>query len=156
MNIGWTLLGEMITFGLFVLFTMKYVWPPLVEAMRKRQQTIADGLAAAERGHKELEEAQIKVLAQLEDVRRQSEEVLLEAKKQAAQIIDEARQQGANEQKKQVQKAEAEIQQLLLEAKEGLRAEFSALTLLGCERVLGQSVNDAQSQSIINDIAEKL
>lgn len=156
MNIGWTLFGEMITFTFFVLFTMKLVWPRLILAMNKRQEIIANGLAASERGHKELEDARKKVLIQLEDVRKQSEEVLQEAKKQAAQIINDARKRGSEEQQKSVQKAESEIQQLLLEAREGLRAEFSSLALFGCEKVLGQSVNDAQSQAILNDIVEKL
>jgi ATP synthase F0 subunit b len=40
-----TILGQAIAFVLFVWFCMKYVWPPLMAAIEKRQKEIADGLA---------------------------------------------------------------------------------------------------------------
>ncbi|KZH94882.1 hypothetical protein AWG50_18895 [Escherichia coli] len=49
MNLNATILGQAIAFVLFVLFCMKYVWPPLMAAIEKRQKEIADGLASAER-----------------------------------------------------------------------------------------------------------
>ena len=55
MNLNATILGQAIAFVLFVLFCMKYVWPPLMAAIEKRQKEIADGLASAERAHKEYE-----------------------------------------------------------------------------------------------------
>ena len=49
MNINLTLIGQMIAFAAFVLFCMKYVWPPILAAMAERAEKIADGLAAADR-----------------------------------------------------------------------------------------------------------
>ena len=61
MEINITLLGQLITFSVFVWFTMRFVWPPILQIMREREQRIADGLAAAERGQQALELAQVKV-----------------------------------------------------------------------------------------------
>ena len=68
MNINATLLGQAIAFFFFVVFCMKYVWPPLIAAIEARQKEIADGLSSAERAKKDLKEA----------------------KHQAAEIIDQA------------------------------------------------------------------
>ena len=55
MNINATLLGQTIMFILFVWFCMKFVWPPIMQALSERKKQIADGLAAGERGKRELE-----------------------------------------------------------------------------------------------------
>ena len=47
MNINLTMLGQLIAFVMFVVFCMRYVWPPLTEMMRTRQKLIADGLENA-------------------------------------------------------------------------------------------------------------
>ena len=52
-----SLFGQAVTFAIFVWFTMRFVWPAIIEAMEKREHAIADGLAAAERGHHELQRA---------------------------------------------------------------------------------------------------
>ena len=59
MNINLTLIGQAISFAIFVWFCMKYVWPPITSALEKRKKTIADGLAAAEKGQQSLENAKV-------------------------------------------------------------------------------------------------
>ena len=91
MSINATLLGQMIVFGVLVWFTMKYIWPPLMNAMRERQKRISDGLAAAERGARELEEATDKAEATLKEAREQAQEVLSNAQKQANENVERSR-----------------------------------------------------------------
>ena len=55
MNINATLLGQMLVFVVLIWFSWKFIWPPLMKAVEDRQKKIADGLAAAERGQKELQ-----------------------------------------------------------------------------------------------------
>ncbi len=76
MSINATLIGQMITFALLVWFTMKYVWPPLMQAMEERQKRIAEGLAAADKGKEEMELAE-----------KRAKKLLKEAKDQAAEIV---------------------------------------------------------------------
>ena len=55
MSLNWTFIGQTITFIFFVWACWKFIWPPLINAMRERQQAIADGLSQAERAQKDLE-----------------------------------------------------------------------------------------------------
>ncbi len=50
MNINLTLLAQAVSFAILIWFTVKFVWPPLLNAVETRQKQIADGLAAGERG----------------------------------------------------------------------------------------------------------
>ena len=61
MDIGMTLLGQALSFALLILFTVKFIWPPLMAAIEERQQKIAEGLAAADRSKKDLAQAEEKV-----------------------------------------------------------------------------------------------
>ena len=50
MSFNLTLIAQAVAFALFIWFTVKFVWPPLLRAIETRQKVIADGLAEAERG----------------------------------------------------------------------------------------------------------
>ena len=69
MNFNATFIGQLIAFAVFVVFCMKYVWPPLMAAIEERQKKIADGLEASERAEKDLELAQAKATEQMKDAK---------------------------------------------------------------------------------------
>jgi F-type H+-transporting ATPase subunit b len=94
MNMNFTLIGQLIAFAVFVMFCMKYVWPPLMAAIEERQKIIADGLAASDRAEKDLELAQQKATAQLKEAKQQAAEIVEQAKKRANQLVDEETQRG--------------------------------------------------------------
>ncbi len=152
MNINATLLGELIAFVVFVLFCMKYVWPPIMGAIEDRQKKIADGLAASERGAKDLELAQQKATEQLKEAKAQAADIIEQAKKRANQIIDEETQRGHAEREKIIAQGHNEIEAERNRAKEELRKQVAALAVVGAERILGREI-DAAAQS---DIVEKL
>ena len=102
MNFNATLLGQMITFGLLVWFTMKYVWPPVIKAMRERQQRIADGLAAAEQGTRAQEEAETNAAETLKEAKQQAQEILRQAERRANEIVEESKTQAREEGAKQL------------------------------------------------------
>ncbi|GAA0860266.1 F0F1 ATP synthase subunit B [Aliiglaciecola litoralis] len=151
-NINFTLIGQLIAFTVFVLFCMKYVWPPLMEAIEKRQKEIADGLANAERGQKELELAQDKATEQLRDAKTQAAEIIEQAKKRATQIVDEETQRGHAEREKIIASGHTEIEAERNRVKEDLRKQVAALAVAGAEKILAREI-DAAAQS---DIVEKL
>jgi len=91
MNFNATLIGQSITFVLFVWFCMKFVWPPIMNALEARKKQIADGLAAADRGKHELELAAKKAGDNMRDAKAQAAEVLAQAEKRAAQMVEEAK-----------------------------------------------------------------
>lgn len=152
MNIGITLLGQMITFALFVWFTMKYVWPPLTKALAERQKRIAEGLAAAERGVHELKLAQDKAAKQLREAKAQAALIVEQANKRAGQIIDEAKAQAREEGQHLFHLAKADIAQELQSAKQQLRGQIASIAVVGAERILGRHIDEALN----NDLLEKL
>ena len=156
MNINATLIGQSIAFALFVWFCMKYVWPPLMQALSDRQKTIADGLAAAETAEKDLERARDKAGVQLREARAQAQEIIDQANKRATQIVDEAKEQAREEGARLKLAAEAEIEQEANRAREALRSQVAALAVAGAERVLGEQLNEAANSRLVDDLAAQL
>lgn len=152
MNINATLIGQLIAFAVFVLFCMKYVWPPLMAAIEERQKKIADGLAASERAEKDLQIAQEKATEQLREAKHQAAEIIEQAKKRAAQIVEQETERAHEERKKIVAAGQAEIEAERNRAKEELRQQVAALAIAGAEKILARQI-DAAAQS---DIVEKL
>jgi len=133
-NFNATLIGQMITFGLLVLFTMKYVWPPIMQAMQDRQKKIADGLASAERGVREQELAQAKAAQTLKEAKQQSAEIVAQAHKRANEIIEQSKQDARTEGDRQLAAAKAEIEQEVNRAREQLRHQVVSLAVTGQSR----------------------
>jgi F-type H+-transporting ATPase subunit b len=142
----------MLTFAIFVWFCMKYVWPPLMANIEERQKKIADGLAAADKGEKDLELAQKEINKQLKEAKAQAADIVEQAKKRASQIIDEETQRGQDEREKIIAQGVSEVAAERNRAKEDLRKQVAALAVAGAERILAREI-DAAAQS---DIVEKL
>jgi len=155
-NINLTLLGQMITFLLFVWFTKQFVWPPIIKALKERQAKIADGLAAAERGHLELAQAQEKIDLEFKQSKESAAQIILEAKKQADKIVDKARSQAREEGHKIIEQAHLEVEHMVGEAKEGLRKQVAAIVLVGVEKVLGQSVDANAHVEMLNNLSKQI
>jgi len=128
-NINATLIGQSVAFLIFVLFCMKYVWPPVITALQERQKKIADGLDAANRAARDLELAQEKAGQQLREAKAQAAEIIEQSKKRAAQLVEEAREQARVEADRVKAQALAEIEQELNSAKDALRAQVGALAV---------------------------
>jgi len=156
MNINLTLIGQSITFFVFVWFCYAYVWPPLVNALAERKKQIADGLAAAERGQHEQELAEKKAAEHLKEAKSQAADILAQAQKRAAEIVDEAKQDARTEAERIKAGAEAEIEQEVNRAREHLRKEVVSLAIAGAEKVLKREVDAAAHASALDDLAAQL
>lgn len=156
MNINWTLVGQMIFFVIFVLFCMKYVWPPITNAMAERAKKIADGLAAADRADKDLELAKEKAAADLKEAKLQAAEIIEQAKKRADQMVEEAKGKAKEEADRVLASAEAEVEQQIAQAKETLRAQVSVLAIAGAEKILESSVDAKAHGDMLDKLAAQL
>lgn len=156
MNMNLTVLGQLIAFGIFVYFCLKFVWPPLVAAMNERQAKIADGLDAANRAARDLELAQDKAMTQMREGKEKAAEIIEQANKRANQIIDEAKEQARAEGDRLVAAAQAEIEQEVNRAKEELRKQVSELAVLGAGKILGKSVDASAHGDLLNQLADEL
>jgi F-type H+-transporting ATPase subunit b len=155
-NINLTLIGQSITFLVFVWFCWKYVWPALIGVMAEREKKIADGLQAAERADKDLELAQKKATDQLKEAKAQAATIVEQANKRAAQIVEEAKEQARAEGDRLKAAAQSEIVQETNRAKEVLRAQVATLALAGATKVLGTSVDEAKHADLLNQLAQEL
>ena len=97
MNINFTLFSQAMAFAIFIWFTVKFVWPPLMRAIENRQKTIADGLAAGERGKHELELASHRSADVVRDAKQRAADIIAQAEKRAAEIVEEAKSSAKDE-----------------------------------------------------------
>jgi F-type H+-transporting ATPase subunit b len=155
-NLNATLLGELIAFAVFVLFCMKYVWPPLIGAIEARQQKIAEGLAASDRAEQDLRLAQDKVKQQLAEAKTQASALIDQAKKREAQIIEEAAVKAQAEREKILAQAKAEIESERIKAREELRKQVAALAVAGAEKILQRSIDEAAHSDILEKLVAEL
>lgn len=156
MNINATLIGELIAFVVFVIFCMKFVWPPIMAAIEDRQKTIADGLAASERAAKDLELAQDNAKVQLKEAKAQAAEIVDAAKKRETQLIDEAAGKAQAERDKIIASGHAEIESERNRAKEELRKQVAVLAIAGAEKILERSIDAATHSDILDKLVAEL
>ena len=151
-----TLIGNLIAFTVFVMFCMKYVWPPIIGAIEARQKKIADGLAASEEGEKALEVAQVEVDAQLKDAKSQAADIIEQAKKRGSIIVDEETQRGQSEREKIIAQGHSEIEAERNRTKEELRKQVAALAVAGAEKILGREIDAAAQSDIVAKLVAEL
>ncbi|MCD9465196.1 F0F1 ATP synthase subunit B [Photobacterium phosphoreum] len=156
MNMNATLLGQAIAFFLFVVFCMKYVWPPIMEAIEERQKKIADGLAAADRAAKDLNLAQANASDQLKEAKRAASELIEQANKRKAQIVDDAKIEAQAEREKILAQGMAEIEAECNRARDELRKQVATLAVIGAEKIIGRSIDMEAQTDILNKLTAEL
>jgi F-type H+-transporting ATPase subunit b len=155
-NINLTLIGQMVAFVCFVLFCMKYVWPPIINAMAEREKKIADGLAAADRANHDLELAKEKAVERLKEAKEEAAGIIDSANRRANQIVEEAKSTARVEADRVKAAAQAEIEQDINRAREQLRGQVAALSLAGAEKVLGAAIDREAHSELVDKLATEL
>jgi len=155
-DINSTLLVQTVTFIVFAIFTMKFVWPPLLRAIDERREKIADGLAAAERGQHDIELAQKKATDILRDAREQANEIVEKANKRHAEIVDAAAGDARKEAERIIHGAKAEVTQQVEQAKAALRSQVATLAVAGAEKILQRSVDASVQSDLVSKLAQEL
>lgn len=156
MNINATLLGQAISFALFVWFCIKFVWPPLMNAIEERQKKIADGLADAGRAAKDLELAQIKATEQLKEAKVTANEIIEQANKRKAQIVEEAKVEAQTERAKIIAQGQAEIENERNRVKDDLRKQVALLAIAGAEKILERTIDPEAHSDIVNKLVAEI
>ena len=156
MNLNATLIAQLIVFGILVWFTMKFVWPPIAKALDERADKIAEGLASAERGKSDFEQAEKKVAELLTEGRSQVAEMVANAEKRAAQIVEEAKEAASVEAARITAQAKADVEQETNRAREALREQVAALAVKGAESILRREVDVAQHIQMLSTLKQEL
>jgi F-type H+-transporting ATPase subunit b len=156
MDFNLTLIGQTIAMIVFVWFSMKFIWPVLMNVIEERRKVIADGIAAGEKGQKALAEAQSSSEAILADARQKAIQVTDLASKRGNDLVNEAKQTAVAEGQRLVTQARAEIENEKNRARDGLRQEVSALALAGARQVLGREVDPKAHAQLLEELAAEL
>lgn len=156
MNLNATLIFQSIAFLLFVAFTWKYVWPPILKAMNDRQARIADGLAAAEKGARALQDASTKSEEALHAARAQAQDILAGANKQASQIVEQAKGTAQVEAERIVAKAQDDVAREVAHAREALRKQVGELAVAGAAKILKREIDARAHADVLDELAAKI
>lgn len=156
MNFNLTLIAQAITFAILILVIVKFVWPPLLQAIESRQKEIADGLAAAQEGRSALDVAAKKSEVTLNEAKQKASEIVGQAEKRATQIIEDAKSAAKVEGERIIAGAKAEIDQEVNRAKEGLRAQVSVLAIAGAEKILRKEIDNKAHTDMLSKLAAEL
>jgi F-type H+-transporting ATPase subunit b len=156
MDIGMTLLGQMISFAILIWFTAKFIWPPLMAAIEERQAKIAAGLAAADRSKKDLAQAEEKVAEVLREARAKANEIIAQAEARKAQLIDAAKDEAVAEGNRLKALADAEIEQSAAKAREDLRKQVSSLAVIGAEKLIRREIDGNAHKALLDELAAEI
>jgi len=156
MNINFTLIAQAIAFSVLIWFTVKFVWPPLLNAIEARQKEIADGLAAASEGKNSLAVAAKQSEVTLNEAKQKASEIIGQAEKRGSQIVEEAKGSAKTEGDRILAGAKAEIEQEVNRAKEGLRSQVSALAIAGAEKILRKEIDAKAHSEMLSKLASEL
>jgi F-type H+-transporting ATPase subunit b len=143
MNFTLTLIAQALVFALFIWFTKKFVWTYLMQKVDERQKAIADGLAAAEKGNRALEEASARRDEELKAARAQAQEILANANKQA-------------EAERIVAAARGDVDRQIAHAREDLRRKVGDLAVLGAAQILKREVDARAHADVLKDLAARI
>ena len=156
MNINATLIGQTLSFFLFVWFCKKFVWPPMVNAMQERQNQIADGLAAAEKGQQAQEIAEQEATKLISAAKTQASEIIASAEKRGNSVVDEAKTTATSEKERIIASAQAEVEQDVHSAREQLRTQVSSIAVAAASRIVDKEIDESAHAGLIEDLVQQL
>lgn len=156
MHLNATLFGQMITFAIFVWFTMRIIWPILDTQLNERKKRIADGLAAAEQGHKFLASSQEEAKRKINDAKQHCYKMIEEAERQATQIIEASRAQARKERDEIIAAGNAQVVIAVKQAKIDLQTQVAGLVVQGAEKILQRAINPEDHKDILQNLAKNL
>jgi F-type H+-transporting ATPase subunit b len=155
-NLNATLIAQFVVFFILAGFTMKFVWPPLMNALDERAKKITEGLAAADRGRAEMAAAEKRVQAELATARDEGQKRIGDAEKRAQGIIEDAKKTAAEEAARIIAAAKADAEQQVTKARETLRGEVATLAVKGAEQILKREVNASAHADLLNQLKAEL
>jgi F-type H+-transporting ATPase subunit b len=156
MNINFTLVMQAVAFALFIWFCARYIWPPMMSAIAARQKTIADGLAAGERGRADLASSEKRIAQLVDEAKSKAQEIVAQGEKFRSETVELAKREAKVEADKIVAAAKAEIGQEVARAKESLRSSVSMLALTGAGKILKREVDPKAHADLLREIEAQL
>ncbi len=156
MDINFTLIGQILTFVVFIWFTLKYVWPPITKAMQEREKRIADGLAAADKGQRDLELATHKSVEIMQEAKVNAARIVEQANKRATRIVEEAKENARLESQRLIDQAYAEIEQHVNHVKRELQKQAASLALTMAEKIVQRDIDSNTHKQLLEGLVTEI
>jgi len=155
-DINATLLGQIITFAIFVWFTSKFVLPMIKSSMDNRKQVILDGLEASKKGHEKLKQAEEEAERCLKNSKNECDNIIANANKQAIKILDDSLTSALNERNEIILSGHKQIEQEINKVKTQLQKDMAKLIIQGAEKILAKNINQKDHSVILDNFIKKL
>jgi len=156
MNINLTLLMQAAAFAAFIWFTAKFIWPPLMRAVERRQKEIADGLAAGEQGRKSLATAESRIAELMNDAKARAADIVAQGEKFRTETVELAKNEAKTEADRIVAAARAEIEQEVARAREQLRTQVASIAVMGAEKILQREVDARAHAQLLDELKREI
>lgn len=156
MDLNATFIGQILAFLLLLWFFYKFITPVISAAIDERQKKIAEGLSAADRGQKSLDEAQVRADAVINEARTRANQIIDAASKRSNEIVDAARQSAQAEGDRLIASAKQQIELEASKAREELRRQVADLTVRSAAKVLGREIDASKHADILGKLATEI
>lgn len=156
MDINITLIGEFITFAIFIWFTMKYIWPALMQAIEERQKKIADGLAAADQGKRDLDLAQQKSADLIQKAKAEASHIIENANGRAGRVFEEAKEAARQESQRLLDVARDDIENQKKQALRELEKTVGELSAAVAGKIIRREIDPKAHQDILEQVLSEI
>jgi F-type H+-transporting ATPase subunit b len=155
-NLALTLVIQGVVFFLVAWAVMKFFWPWLMGAIEERQKKIAEGLAAASKGEKDLGEAEARSKEIIREARDRAAQIVDQAGKRSTELVDEAKGTAIAEAERLVAQAHEDAALEVTRARESLRREVGRLAVEGASRLIGREVDPKTHAELLDKLAAEV
>ena len=156
MDINATFIGQIIAFLILLWFIFKFVVPPFSSAIDARQKKIAEGLSAADRGQKSLDEAKARAEGVISEARDRANQIIDAASRRSNELVEAAKQSALAEGDRLIASAKQQIELETAKAREALRREVADLTVKSAAKVLGREIDASKHADILGKLATEI
>lgn len=156
MDINATFIGQIIAFLILLWFFNKFITPAISSAIDARQKKIAEGLSAADRGQKSLDEARARAEEVIREARDRANQIVDAASKRSNEIVEAAKSSAQSEGDRLLAAAKQQIELETAKAREALRREVADLAVKSAARVLGREIDPAKHADILGKLATEI
>jgi F-type H+-transporting ATPase subunit b len=155
-NLNATIIAQMIVFAIVVWVTMKWLWPMITEPIEQRQQRIAAGLEAADRGQKDLAAAESRVQQLVNEARARALAIEAQAQARANEIVESAKQSAQAEGARLLEAARSQVTLETQKARDALRQQVASLAVSGAAKILERELDAKTHAQLLDKLAAGL
>lgn len=145
------LIAQVITFFILLWVLGKWAFPALYKILDEREATIRSGVENAERARREVNEAQKRVEAMLEEARVEAQSITTRANQAGERVRAQIEAEARERSNQMVDQAERRIRQEFERARAQLRQEVADLAIQAAEHVVGSSMDQTTSRKLVSD-----